>query len=108
MLSCVEHFALWTIVGAQNRNGASAKTAGAGKSNLRLWDCSTLPRARNGGIRSHLIRQSGKRASSLNQDEFRLERWRNRVHLGREVLFHLLEVRIEDPDDRSRKLLEFV
>jgi hypothetical protein len=38
-----------------------------------------------------LIRQIGKRASPLNQDEFRLERWRNRVHLGREVLFDLLE-----------------
>ena len=58
--------------------------------------------------RSHLIRQSGKRASPLNQDEFRLERWRNRVHLGREVLFDLVEVGIEDLDDRSRKLLEFV
>ena len=104
MLSCVEHFASWTIVGAQNRNGASAKTAGAGQSNLGLWDCSTLRRA----TRSHLIRQSGKRASPINQDEFRLERWRNRVHLGREVLFALLEVGIEDPDDRSRKLLEFV
>ena len=80
------------------------QTAGAGQSNLGLWDCSTLQRA----TRSPLIRQSGKRASPLNQDEFRLERWRNRVHLGREVLFDLLEVGIEDPDDRSRKLLEFV
>jgi hypothetical protein len=72
-----------------------------------IFDCGTV-RLYGGRPDSHLIRQSGKRASRLDQDEFRLERWRNRVHLGREVLFDLLEVGIEDPDDRSRKLLEFV
>ena len=76
MLSCVEHFASWTIVGAQNRIGASAKTAGAGQSNLGLGLFDFTAGAK-WGIRSHLIRQSGKRASPLNQDEFRLERWRN-------------------------------
>jgi hypothetical protein len=39
-------------------------------------DCSTTAGAK-WGIRSHLIRQRGKRASPLNQDEFRFERWRD-------------------------------
>src|ERR1700730_170892 len=67
-----------------------------------------LYREANGGGRLHLSNLSGSRESLLNQDEFRLQRWRKRIDFCREVLFDLCEMRIQDSDDCGRKLLEFV
>jgi hypothetical protein len=48
---------------------------------------------------------SGGLDSTLNQDEFRLERWRERIQLCLQVLLDLREMRIQYLDDRGRKLL---
>ena len=49
----------------------------------------------------------GPGGSLLNQEEFGLERRRNCLNLGREVLSDSREMRIEDPNDCGWKLLEF-
>ena len=107
VLSCVEQFASWAILDAQNRIGARAETPSAWAD--QTWTAmSDFTGKRMGGGRLHLSNLSCSRESLLNQDEFRLQRWRKRIDFCREVLFDLCEMRIQDSDDCGRELLEFV
>jgi hypothetical protein len=58
--------------------------------------------------RSFAFEQSERRGTPYNHEEFGLERGRNCLNLGREVLSDLREMRIKDPNDCGWKLLEFV